>query len=32
METFLSKRRVYIYEWDYEPEVAGKSGILIIFA
>jgi len=32
MKSFLSKRRVYIYEWDYEPEVAEKSGILIIFA
>jgi hypothetical protein len=32
METFLSKRSFYIYEWDYEPEVAEKKRILIIFA
>jgi len=32
MKSFLSKRRVYIYEWDYEPEVAGENRILIIFA
>jgi hypothetical protein len=32
METFLSKRSFYIYEWDYEPEVAGENRILTIFA